>query len=370
MSPIKIVLDNIIYTKEKQGGISNYWYEISSALLQDKTMEPFFVDERDAELNCCRQRLKIPEQLQLNPQQHRTPFLARLSSVDIPIPGPLIYHSSFYRPPANKKNITEVVTVHDFTHNYYSPWHKRWVHNKLKYGAIERAAGIICVSENTRNDLHKFCNVKNKEIAVIYNGVSDSYFVKSELNREEKQFLNQLNLGNTKFLLFVGSRAGYKNFGFVLDLLQELQDYKLVAVGSPFNENEIKALKIRNLLNRTINTNNIENSRLNILYNEAHCLVYPSWYEGFGIPVAEAMKAGCPVIALNRSSIPEIASGGAILMDDLNITEFKNEVKRLESEDYRNEIKARSIIQGRRFDWIDCTRKTIDFYKQVYSRVL
>jgi mannosyltransferase len=368
MLPIKIVLDNIIYSKEKQGGISNYWYEISSALLRDPSVAPFFVDAKDAEFNCCWQRLKVPERQRIISQQNSSAFLARLSPVNIPIDGSCLYHSSFYRRPIGKGQITEITTVHDFTHNYYAPWHKRLIHNNLKYQAINRSQGVICVSNNTLNDLNKFCNIKGKEVAVIHNGVSDSYFEKPNLSKDDIDFLTSLNITDGRFLLFVGSRARYKNFDFLLQLLLELPDYKLVVVGSTFDKNEINDLRIKNLLNRVINTNNIENSRLNTLYNAAHCLVYPSFYEGFGIPVAEAMKTGCPVLALNRSSLPEVAGGAAVLFDDLNLEEFKAGIKKLENEDHRAEAKQRGLIQGGKFSWKNCTQQTIDFYKQVYSR--
>ena len=368
MLPIKIVLDNIIYSKEKQGGISNYWYEISAAVLRDRSMRPFFIDQKDAQFNCCWQRLKVFDTQTLVSQQNGSTFLARLSPVNIPIDEPFIYHSSFYRRPVANGHITEITTVHDFTHNYYSPWYKRIAHNNLKYGAINRSRGIICVSNNTLNDLNKFCDIKGKDVAVIYNGVSDSYFEKRDFNKEDLQFLASLDITDGRFLLFVGSRAHYKNFDFLLQLLQELPEYKLVVVGSNFSKNEINKLKIKNLLNRAINTNNIENSRLNILYNAAHCLVYPSFYEGFGIPVAEAMKTGCPVLALNRSSITEVAGGAAVLFDDLNLEQFKAGIKKLENEDHRAEARHKGLKRGGRFSWKSCTQQTIDFYKQVYSR--
>jgi glycosyltransferase involved in cell wall biosynthesis len=364
---MKLVFDNIIYSKEKQGGITNYWYEIGSRALQDKSYDCFFYEEVDPMSNYCRQRLTIPQSKLIN-HSYKSLMLARLTAIEVPFDDYFIYHSSYYRGIKAPNSYSEVTTVHDFTHNYYSAFHKKLLHNYLKYNTIKRSDGVICVSENTSNDLHKiFGPLKNKEFAIIHNGVSDDYYPIQNLNEDELQFFNSLNLKGDKYLLFVGGRTSYKNFNFVLELLAELKDYKLVVIGNDFNKHERKYIT-KDIQERIIVTHHITNNKLNVLYNNAHCLIYPSSYEGFGIPLIEAMRAGCPVIALNKSSVPEIAGNSAILIDDLNIGIFKQSVDKLNNLSVRSELIDMGLNQSKKYSWDKCAAETFEFYKHIQSK--
>lgn len=363
---MKVVFDNIIYSKEKQGGITNYWYEIEARALKNNSYECFFYEEQDSMSNYCRQRLVVPENKLIN-HSTKALFLARISAVDLSFDDYFIYHSSYYRSLKSPKNCSEVTTVHDFTHNFYSSFHKKLLHNYLKYNTIKVSSGIICVSEHTKNDLYKFFGpLKNKELAVIHNGVSDDYFPIKSLNGGDLEFFKALNI-QTKYLLFVGGRTSYKNFNFVLELLAQLKDYKLVVIGNDFNKHERKFITSE-LRDRIIVTHHIDNHKLNILYNNAHCLIYPSSYEGFGIPVIEAMRAGCPVIALNKSSIPEVAGDSAILLPELNLKDFKQSVNSLNDHNIRSEFISKGLIQSQKYSWDKCAAETFEFYNYIESK--
>lgn len=364
---MKLVFDNIIYSKEKQGGITNYWYEIGSRALKDDSYDCFFYEEADSMSNYCRELLTIPQE-RLIDHSYKSLMLARLTSIKVPFDDYFIYHSSYYRGVKASGNYSEVTTVHDFTHNYYASYHKKVFHNYLKYNTIKRSDGIICVSENTSNDLHKvFGSLKNKEVTVIHNGVSDDYYPIVNLNNADLSFYNSLNLNGAKYLLFVGGRTSYKNFNFVLELLDELKDYKLVVIGNDFNKHEKKFIS-KEIRERIIVTHHINNHKLNVLYNNAHCLIYPSSYEGFGIPLIEAMRAGCPVIALNKSSVPEIAGNGAILIDDLNVSVFKQSVDKLNNASVRSELIDMGLDQSKKYSWDKCAAETFEFYKHIQSK--
>jgi glycosyltransferase involved in cell wall biosynthesis len=119
-------------------------------------------------------------------------------------------------------------------------------------------------------------------------------------------------------------------------------------------------------LKRIFIVSDVKNSELNILYNFAHALLYPSSYEGFGIPIVEAMKAGCPVLALQNSSIAEVSGGAAILFKELNIGLFKKALAKLYESEFRNEIIGKGFIQSQIFSWDKCCKETHEFYKEVY----
>ena len=362
---MQILLDNIIYSKEQQGGISNYWKELTVAMQHQDDFAVKFFEEQNADENSCRQTLKIsPEQLIQHPKP-KSLVLARLLSISANQEGPFLYHSSFYRALKSNHSFVEVTTVHDFIHNYYLGRLNRLLHNKLKYSAIRRSKGIICVSHNTYNDLKKFCPTgPHQKVEVIHCGVSDDYYPLTDNNN--KVGIPERFLANG-YMLYVGSRAPYKNFNFVLSLLKEMPTQHLVVVGSPFFAEEIKPEHV-DLLDRVLVLSNINNERLNELYNSADALLYPSSYEGFGIPVIEAMKAGCPVLALDRSSISEIAKGAGLLFDALDQNAFKKQMELIKvNSEFKKEIIANGIKQARKFSWKRCGEITANFYREIYK---
>lgn len=365
---MKIVYDNIIYSHVSQGGVSNYWFELSKFLMHKSMDEVFFYEERRAIKNFHRKQLEIPEDKLIieNPLINFS-VKSRMSSVKINQMDNFLYHSSYYRPVSGATNYTEITTVHDFTHNYYSKFINKVVHNKIKYNAIRRSNGIICISENTYNDLMKFCPpTKKQKVQIIHNGVSDEYYaIDKASNFESQDFINHFNL-DKPFILFVGSRANYKNFDFVVELVKEMKEFNLVIVGGELQSSELKFFD-NETLQRTTVVSNIQNFELNWLYNYAHAFIYPSSYEGFGIPIIEAMKAGCPVLALNNSSITEIAGQAGILENQLNIKSVKNALIELKRIDFRNEIIGKGYLQASKFSWQKCCAETYDFYNELYK---
>ena len=361
---MNILFDNIIYSKEKQGGISNYWYHITSRYQQND--HAFFYEEKNALENIFRKEMNI-RQLVSHPQ--RSLLLARLGPIafDHSNTDRLLYHSSFYRKLVTNSKVCEVTTVHDFLHNKHASFIKRNLHNSLKYSSIKRAAGIICVSDNTINDLNKYCKpATHQKVTRIYNGVSDEYRPVGKTSSDFQTYIQQENCGE-KFLLFVGARSGYKNFDFAVNVAEQLPSYKMVVVGNPLTTKERNNISSK-MRDRLVIATGISNQQLNYLYNQAHVLLYPSVYEGFGIPVAEAMKAGCPVIAMNSSSIPEISGNAARLFDALDLYQFVQEIAHLETADYRAEVIDKGLKNAERFSWNKCAEETTAFYNELYNQ--
>ena len=136
-----------------------------------------------------------------------------------------IFHSSYYRIP-RKKNIKVVTTVHDFTHQKYVKGLKSYLNMLIKMRAIRRSDAIICISENTKNDLLSFYKLKtNQEIFVIYNGISNDY---------KKLYLDDFSY--EKYFLYIGHRTNYKNWYLALDLLEAQKDFNLIVVGGDTDE--------------------------------------------------------------------------------------------------------------------------------------
>lgn len=356
---MKLILDNIIFNLQKSGGISVYWFEIVEKILKLPDFKSFFIERNEVNTNIFRKELKIHENNIINAESSNIGFLSRYRPIKLNIKDEkFIFHSSYYRTLRKKikknNNVKEVVTVHDFTYEHFNKGLKKWVHSYQKKKAIDSADVVICISQNTKRDLLYFYpEFSNKDIRVVYNGVSSDYFTIPGLTYEK-------NI--SPFFLFIGSRAGYKNFDFTVKAISQTKDFFLKIVGGELSKKEIILLN-EFLPDRWEFLNNINNKELNKLYNTTFALIYPSSYEGFGIPIVEAMKAGCPFIALKKSSIPEVAGNAGVLMEGLEMSFFNEAVFLITNN--RSEIINKGFIQVNKFSWNKCFDETINIYKQL-----
>lgn len=268
-----------------------------------------------------------------------------------------IFHSSYYRVPYDKK-IKVVTTVHDFTHEKYFSFFKKIIHHFFKMRAIRRADAIICVSETTKTDLMYFYKPgDNQIIKTIYNGISDDFYNIAK-NKHSYSYKNQI--------LFVGSRANYKNWNLALKLISSLNGYKLVVVGGGEDKKSFYK-NIPKSLHKIVDYQGfVTNTQLNELYNDAFCLFYPSSYEGFGIPVIEAMAAGCPVIANeNCKAIKEIGNNIPIFFDPAKDPYGADAFKKLH--DIRERLIEKGINHASKFSWENSHNSTIKLYQYLYN---
>ncbi|HMM16327.1 MAG TPA: glycosyltransferase family 1 protein [Petrimonas sp.] len=350
-----IILDNIIFSIQKSGGISVVWYEMVKRLLL-KNDDLTFLEYNKSLNNIFRQKLPI-DGCKVLYANYAILQVQRYLNPVINNKNPFIFHSSYYRVNENKKAIN-FTTVHDFTYEYFVPGLKKSIHSIQKKLAIQKSDYIVCISENTKKDLLKFFpNVDSRKIFVIHNGVSDDYFPLPPNTSYKLPFKKH------DYLLFVGSRVSYKNFDLVLDIISRT-DFNLIIVGAPLTEEE-KSYMTKKKIDETKYKclSNISNQKLNILYNYAFSLIYPSSYEGFGIPVLEAQKAGCPVIAYSNSSIPEIIGLDDTLVLDLEIDSFISKLEILKHKENRAKIVEEGIINSRKYTWESTFDKLYHLYQ-------
>jgi len=284
------------------------------------------------------------------------------------ISGKYIFHSSYYRY-ASASNAINVTSIHDFTTEKFRKGLAREVNLLQKKWAVKKAKGVVCISENTKKDLLFFMpNTDENKIRVIYNGVSNDFFnipENFEIAEKDERFSD---LENQKYLLYIGHRTSYKNFNFAVEAASKFKEnLKLVVVGEPFTDEE--KVYVESLLDYNyLQLNKLNNENLNHLYNKAYALLYPSSYEGFGIPIIEAMKTKCPVIAFKNSSIPEVAGEAALLYEEENVDSIIHGIQKLQDKDLRDRLKNKGIIQAEKFSWDNTFRQYIEFYKELYEK--
>lgn len=360
---MNLCLDNIIFSLQRAGGISVYWSELWSRLLRDQ-LSVVAIEAQGANQNIFRADLDIPS-MQTRADTRPVRFARYLRAPTLPERDELL-HSSYYRLPSSHK-VPHVQTCHDFTYERFWRGPARWVHSWQKRQAVESAKGVICVSESTRRDLLHYCpRVREDDTCVIYHGVSVSF---KPIPAQEALALVAPHLTpDAPYSVFVGDRSSYKNFAVAVDAVAQCPGHRLVVVGGgPLKENDHAHLE-RRLPGRWTHVDRAPSALLNALYNCAHALIYPSSYEGFGIPVIEAMAAGCPVIAVNASSIPEAAGDAGLLLDRPDADGVAEQLRRLEDAGFRAGVQSRGQQNAQRFSWESCYQETLSFYARVLGQ--
>ncbi len=254
-----------------------------------------------------------------------------------------------------------VVTVHDMIHELFArSFDDAQRASAEKRRLVEQAARVIAVSENTKNDLMKVFAIPDEKIAVVYHGNSLRYD-----NEEPPAFGD--------YLLYIGARNRYKNFAFMLEALRGILKgfgLRLVCVGGgAFLPEERTLIRRLGLEREVAHTSVVSDGRLASLYHHAAVFVYPSLYEGFGIPLLEAFGCGCPVAASSRSSLPEVGGDGADYFDPEDAESIRTTVARLLDDKARREsLVARGSRRLRRFSWDEAARRTYEIYEGAVSR--
>ncbi|MFD2601208.1 glycosyltransferase family 4 protein [Flavobacterium suzhouense] len=359
---MNVVLDNIIFSLQKSGGASVVWQQHLQRLLQDPAFACYLIEYDTAEANLFRKQLQIDKE-DIEDRSSKFLNLKRYLDVKLNDNEKHIFHSSHYR--LNKaKSALNITTVHDFTYEYFVSGIRQKVHTYQKNNSILGAEAIICVSENTKKDLIKFIpQADASKIHVIYNGVDEGFRPVNKNESIEHPF------GWREYILYVGDRrTPYKNFGFAVECCAQAGYPLLMIGGGQLTEAEV------NLLDSKLGNGNfkaLQNVRvedLNLYYNGAYCLLYLSLYEGFGIPVVEAQKAGCPVITFNSSSLPEVAANKHLMIAKPDAVDVVNLLKELSrNSKFREETIEMGFLKAGQFNWDKTYLQTSELYKNIYN---
>jgi glycosyltransferase involved in cell wall biosynthesis len=272
--------------------------------------------------------------------------------------SPDICHYTNLDIPYVPRKTKTVITVHDLIDEIYDPRGMRCPRAIERRKALDRADGIVCVSENTKKDLLKYYpDVSKKKIAVIYNG--------NDLQQISPAPITQSH----PYILYVGVRGSvYKNFGILLDLLaqsESLADFQLVCFGGgSFSTDELGLFHKCGLAGRIVQESGSD-AKLVGYYQNAFAFVYPSKYEGFGIPTVEAMSLGCPVVCSNAPPMPEVNGDGVLYFGSESEHELAECLEKLKDEQVRIQTIERGKKRAALFTWEKTCRETYAFYEEI-----
>lgn len=342
---MSITLDGIIFSLQRHGGISVYFRELMAHAAKvgvDVTLTLDTPTIQEIPQTC--DTLRIVEQ--------RARLFERYRGARDPSSS-AVFHSSYYRLPA-RRGQASVVTVHDFTYERFIKGPALWVHRHQKYKAIRAAQAIICISEATKDDLLEFVGVRaGQTVHVIPNGVADTFRPIEGIEY------------NPRELLFVGERRGYKNFRLLLGALALLPGYRVRCVGGgTLRDEEFEGLS-SDIRERVSHLGVVTDEQLNSHYNRASGLVYPSAYEGFGIPVIEAMRAGCPVVAVECKAVQEVGGSALLVAKDMTPAVLAQAIRQLENTAWRSKAIAAGLRRAAEFSWKATHERTLQVYRDL-----
>ncbi|NVZ21655.1 glycosyltransferase family 4 protein [Pseudomonas costantinii] len=276
---------------------------------------------------------------------------------------PQVAHETYFsRFSAAPKGCPVVLTVYDMIHELFPEnFSSRDQTTRLKRRAVERADHVICISESTRQDLMTLFGVPEEKLSVVHLGFEQFKPASQERTAPTLK----------PYLLYVGSRHGYKNFSGLLDAVSQSKrlkaDFDIVAFGGgAFSASELEQVQRLGFLTDQVRQVGGGDAVLGQLYEGARAFVYPSLYEGFGLPPLEAMAHACPVISSGTSSMPEVIGDAGVLFDPLSNDEMARAIERVV---YSDDEIARLVRRGHErlnhFSWQRCTQETLSIYQSL-----
>ena len=288
----------------------------------------------------------------------------------------LVHEPHYVLPPAIR--CRAVVTIHDCIHlmfPQYLPSKLAYVYAKASmWSATRKADRILTVSEASKRDILRFFDVKPEKVSVIHNAIDERFLgpadtMRMDLVRERYQL-------DHPFILYVGNIKPHKNIARLIDAFGRARgagpdNLKLVIIGDELSRYPAMRQAVhRHKLDKQVRFLGFQpQETLASFYRLARAFVFPSLYEGFGLPPLEAMACGTPVVTSNVSSLPEVAGGAALLVDPHDTDAIADGIRRaVNDEDVRADLIARGLARARQFSWAQSVAKIHKIYMEVANR--
>jgi len=362
-----IAYDPQIFSSQTHGGISRYFCEISSRIgrfpgVKTTIVAPLHINSYVTTLSS-----DLVSGFKLPQTRFTRALLRKLAMLVgdriLRSMNPDIIHETYYYPShIGPRSAKRVLTIYDMIDEKFKPdFHGSGKTSSHKALAAKRADHIICISEATRHDAVEILGLPIDQTSVIHLGFG--------LMEGDDETSKAPILGKP-FLLYVGNRGGYKNFLMLLRALatskQFRTQFRLICFGGgAFSVAETKAIRSYGLGNEQVIYLAGHDKVLGNLYRNASAFVYPSLYEGFGIPPLEAMSFGCPVVCSNTSAIPEVVGNAGKYFDPHDPESMRLAIERvLESNQVQEDLRAKGRLRLAAFSWDRCAADTLDTSKK------
>jgi glycosyltransferase involved in cell wall biosynthesis len=276
-----------------------------------------------------------------------------------------------------------VITVHDLLDYMYrartNNGMRRAIHSYMTRRAVHHAARIFAVSNFTKRDVARYFNVEPSKIEVVYNALDES-FQRGHSTPAEQAVVRGRYQVDSPFLLYTGRISPHKNVARIIEAFSALKaelakervypELKLIVIGDEVSKNpDIRRAVIRSGMQHDVRfLGYVPIDVLRIFFDMAKVFVFPSLYEGFGLPPLEAMAHGTPVVASNTSALPEVVGNAALLVNPENVFEISRALHRmLTDQPLRERMKAAGVEQARRFSWDTSVRRMVKVYEEVVT---
>ncbi len=279
-----------------------------------------------------------------------------------------VYHGLSNELPINIKQFKgkKIVTIHDliflrYPHLY--SYFDRLIYRRKFYSACKNADVIIAISEETKKDIIAFFNIPEQKIKVIYQSCDDTFYkTYSEIEIQQVQKKYQLP---ESYLLYVGTIEERKNLLTIIKALKKVEKIQLVVVGRKTNyfKEVNKFIQQNNLNNRVMFLENVTNEQLPIIYQKASIFIYPSIFEGFGIPIIEALISKTPVITTKSGCFPEAGGPNSIYINPLNEIDLASKINELIiSESLKKEMSEKGFLYAEKFHKVKIAQQLMEIY--------
>ena len=360
---MRLLFDGQVFVHQATGGISRYFANLIAGLAEYPNVSAYAVAplHRNLHLAHVPPRLVIGRQISEGRWADQLTWCATraLSPLFGAILSPDVVHETYFAPkPYITRARRRLTTMHDMIHELYLKGTPTTEH---KRASIARCDHVICVSKNTKRDLCELFNFPPERVSVVHLGYHD---FSAHRVREAPTLLKR-----PAYFLYVGQRDGHKNFARFMrafaNSTELRKNFRIVYFGgSPLAQTERMLATELGLDEHHLVHLEGNDDFLNTAYRNAIALVYPSLYEGFGLPPLEAMSASCPVLSTNTSSLPEVVGDAGLMFDPTDVEAISDAMERVAtSTALRRDLIQRGHERRKLFSWQRCVKETLDVYR-------
>jgi len=359
----------------RQGGIPQYTRQLLTALAEVAHDDQFITLQHRDHLRPLAVAPNVTRRTALTPPHHR--FEQWMLPLEVLLARPDVLHCPDFIAPV-RRPCPAIVTIHDLAFMHYPEIlddAARAYYGQIKTNAA-RADGIIAVSEATRQDIAQFLDIPIEEISVIYEAAAPLYG-RLELRESEARVLNATPVAAGTFMLFVSTLEPRKNLPTLLHALRICLDrrpdrsYRLVVAGARgwHDETIFATARDLKLADHVLFVGAVGQYDLRWLYNACRLYINPSLYEGFGLPLLEAMACGAACLAAATSSLPEIGGDAALYIPPLDAGLWADAIEALwDDQERREELGRLGRVQAQHFSWLRAARQTLKVYERAIER--